>query len=136
MIFQFPGLILTPTFSHWTFGEPKGCCYNKESQEGHLKLSFRLSWINFIINCIVNVGLTIAWLITSSDNKTGLIKPSISFVCLGISGMTLKYLQNYKTIKRTALNPSNSSQLIETSMQSTNQFAKCLKFLQNLSFFE
>ena len=114
LMFQFPALFLTPVFSFWTFGDKKGCCFCKDQTIRKIQLSFTLSWINFSLSVITNTGLLI-----NSFTKASILGHSIFHIiscsCLVLSGFTLKFMQNLKSLKRTGLDPDSPSQVIETS---------------------
>ena len=113
LMFQFPALFLTPVFSFWTFGDKKGY-FCKDQINRKVQLSFTLTWINFSLTVIVNTGLLInnltkAWRVGHS------VFHIISCSCLVLSGFTLKFIQNLKSLKRTVLDLDSPSQVIETS---------------------
>ena len=49
-IINHPALVLTPAFSFWTFGAVRadGCCAYRR-KEPKICLSFRLTWVNFLM---------------------------------------------------------------------------------------
>ena len=114
LMFQFPALFLTPVFSFWTFGDKKGCYFCKTQIDRKVQVSFTLSWINFSLSVITNTGLLINNL-TKARVLGHSIFHIISCSCLVLSGFTLKFIQNLKSLKRTVLDPDSPSQVIETS---------------------
>ena len=120
MIIMYPALLLTPVFSYWTFGDPKGCC--KGNPESKLKVSFRLTWVNLAITALGSLGL---FLIHFSLN----IFYFISWSCLILSWITLIILHNLQkcqkccctccqfdqVYQKTFLDPNNPDELVYPS---------------------
>ena len=57
-VIAHPALMLTPVFSFWTFGPPTsgGCCAYKKAEQ-RIHLSFRLTWINYILTLSGSFGV-------------------------------------------------------------------------------
>ena len=56
-VIAHPAFVLTPVFSFWTFGPPtSGCCVYKKAEQ-RIHLSFRLTWINFILTLSGSFGV-------------------------------------------------------------------------------
>ena len=57
-VIAHPALVLTPTFSFWTFGPRRsgGCCAYKMT-EPRICLSFRLTWMNSVLTLFEMLGL-------------------------------------------------------------------------------
>ena len=130
IIFQYPAIILTPVFSYWTFGDPRGCC--KRNPDNKLKMSFRLTWGNTILTTFGNLGLFLAHFLTKDFSKLtatfNLDLHIVSGSCLVISWITLIFLQNLQKVQKccfscccgqvfqkTALDPNNPDELIDLS---------------------
>ena len=127
---MYPALLLTPVFSYWTFGDPKGCC--KGNPESKLKVSFRLTWVNLAITALGNLGLFAVHFsmkklgfsdIESFDNMQFYVG---SCSCLVLSWITLILLNNLQkcqkccctccqfdqVYQKTYLDPNNPDELI------------------------
>ena len=131
IIAQYPALVLTPVFSYWTFGDPKGCF--KKNPDNKLKVSFRLTWGNIILTTIGNLGIFLVHFFTKKEWSrafTGnMIIHIISCSFLVISWITLIILQNLQkcqkiccsccrsdqVFQKTALDPKNPDELIDLS---------------------
>ena len=113
MIVQYPAIILTPVFSYWTFGDPKGCC--RRNPDNKLKVSFRLTWGNVVMTASGNLGLFLVHFFTKDLSDPLITKhfiimqyhyPSnlflhiISGSCLVVSWITLIILQNLQKVQK------------------------------------
>ena len=131
MIIQYPALLLTPVFSYWTFGDLKGCC--KGNPESKLKVSFRLSWGNFVITALGNLGLfAVHFSMKESVDKDGNLTENMAYYIIScsflvLSWITLIILHNLQKCQRccytcccheyqkTYLDPNNPDELVYPS---------------------
>ena len=130
MILQYPGLILTPIFSYWTFGDPKGCC--KRNPENKLRVSFRLTWGNLIITSIGTIAVitdSIIMIHNARGDEEMISLGLVLFSPLILSWITFIILHNLQKCQRrcytclqfdqvyqkTYLDPDNPDKLIDTS---------------------
>ena len=138
LICFYPALILTPIFSNWTFGNSNGCCCFRKSHESSIKISFKLTWGNFFINVVGNMGLLIAHVVEHfkvlGANGSGIYLDYFPFhylsgFCMITSLITLillqflPYCQNlwcvycqekcYPIIQKTEFDPTDTSGFTE-----------------------
>ena len=115
---------MTPVFSYWTFGDPKGCY--KRNTQNILKISFRSTWGNVALTTLGNLTLLLINSFTkdlpsfSADQEKEQNTLHIIFaLCLVISWITLILLQNLQkcqsdqVFQKTALDPNCPDELIE-----------------------
>ena len=131
IIFQYPGLLLSPVFSYWTFGKSNICC--KRNSENQFKVSFRLTWINAVITALGIIGLSTADLLRQRNSQMYLLDHMTSWSCLVVSWITLIILNILPKCQKfcctscplayqeTYLNPDNLDELIDPSSENPKQ---------------
>ena len=95
-IVWYPGLLVSPLFTNWTFGSHNIFCCQKKDQR-ILKSSFSLTWGNVILTLIGNLAImVIHWsikdVIYEAKLSKGLEKDIIIRTALSLSFMVLSWI--------------------------------------------
>ena len=123
---QHPALLLTTVFSNFTFGPNQIKCCSREDETKYLKVSWPLTWVNFLISSIEILFLSI-YQCNSRQCNSNLKFLFISLLVFNFFTLLLLHLvpkckacccqccrtHCYPVHQLTALDPNNPFELIE-----------------------